>query len=116
MKYKINVAVLVPSELLYAFDPDQESVFVAARERGLIVLRPINAPVGIQCNVNSDDYKKGYLNGANDGFHKGYTYAMAADKIMKLFAEDEDDLPDCTGFCKTCPHYDDLFDSCKYYT
>ena len=45
MKYKIYVAVLVPSELLYAFDPDQESVFVAARERGLIVLRPINATV-----------------------------------------------------------------------
>jgi hypothetical protein len=116
MKYKINVAALVPSELLYAFDPDQESVFVAARERGLIVLRPINAPVESQCNINSDDYKKGYLIGANDGFHKGYTYAMAADKIMKLFAEDEDEFPDCTGFCKTCPHYDDLFDSCKYYT
>ena len=116
MKYKINVAVLVPSELLYAFDPDQESVFVAVRERGLIVLRPINAPVENQCNVNSDDYKKGYMMGATDGYRTGYVYAIAAEKIKKLFTDDEDELPDCTGFCKACPHYDDLFDTCKFYT
>ena len=114
--YRMNVTVLVPSELQDTLIPDQESIFIAARERGIIVLRPINAPVENQCNKNSNDYKNGYLMGVNDGFQKGYAYAMAADKIMKLFSEDEDEFPDCTGFCKTCPHYDDLFDSCRYYT
>jgi hypothetical protein len=116
MYYRTNVTVLVSSELVDTFDPDHESIFIAARERGIIVLRPINAPVENQCNENSNDYQSGYMMGANDGFQKGYAYAMAADKIMKLFTEDEDELPDCTGFCKACPHYDDLFDTCKFYS
>lgn len=116
MYYRTNVTVLVSSELVDTFDPDHESIFIAARERGIIVLRPINAPVENQCNENSNDYQSGYIMGANDGFQKSYAYAMAADKIMKLFTEDEDELPDCTGFCKACPHYDDLFDTCKFYS
>ena len=116
MKYRINVAVLVPSELLYAFDPDQESVFVAARERGLIVLRPINATIENQCSANTRDYKKGYLMGMNDGYHKGYADAMAYEEIKDIIAGEEEDLPDCTGFCKACPHYDELFDTCKFYS
>lgn len=40
MNYRLSVAVLVPSELLHAFDPDFENEFVAVREKGTIVLRP----------------------------------------------------------------------------
>ena len=53
--YRMNVTVLVPSELQDTLIPDQESIFIAARERGIIVLRPINAPVENQCNKNSND-------------------------------------------------------------
>ena len=115
MNYKINVTALVPSELLYAFDPDQENVFVAARERGLIVLRPINATAENQCNVPTKDYKRGYLMGMNDGYHKGYADAMAYEEIKKSSPYECEELPDCTGFCKACPHYDDLCDTCKFY-
>ena len=68
MYYRTNVTVLVSSELVDTFDPDHESIFIAARERGIIVLRPINALVENQCNENSNDYQSGYMMGANDGF------------------------------------------------
>ena len=34
MIFKKSITVLVPSELLYAFDPDHEHEFVLSRERG----------------------------------------------------------------------------------
>lgn len=37
-----RVKMLVPSELLYAFDPDAEDVFVIARERGRLTARPVS--------------------------------------------------------------------------
>jgi hypothetical protein len=114
MMYKENVTVLVPSELLYAFDPDNENTFVAAREKGLIVFRPINAHADNQCDVNSKYYQKGYLLGLSEGYHKGYADAMAYEDMQTEGLED-DDFPDCPGFCNACPHYDDLFDSCKFY-
>jgi len=40
MKVMKRISVLVPSELLYLFDPDYEHLFVVARERGRIVARP----------------------------------------------------------------------------
>lgn len=41
MIFKKNITVLVPSELLYAFDPDHEHQFVLSREHGLLVARPV---------------------------------------------------------------------------
>lgn len=114
--YRINVTVLVPAELQDTLDPDQESIFIASREQGIIVLRPINSPIENHYDASTNDYKAGYMMGENDGYLKGYAYAKAVDRIKKLFEEDEDELPDCTGFCRACPHYDDLFDTCKYYS
>ena len=37
-----HVKMLVPSELLYAFDPDAEDLFVIARERGRLTARPVS--------------------------------------------------------------------------
>ena len=41
MIVKKNVTVLIPSELLYAFDSGCEHQFVLLRERGLFVARPV---------------------------------------------------------------------------
>ena len=118
MMYKKNATVLVPSELMYAFDPNQEIVFVATREKDLIVLHPVQTQPNNHRGINSKDYLKGYLMGMSDGYHKGYSDALAYEdlQLTDLDDNDDDDLPDCTGLCKTCPHYDDLFDSCKLYT
>ena len=40
MKVMKRISVLVPSELLYLFDPDYEHLFVVKRVRGRIVARP----------------------------------------------------------------------------
>ena len=41
MIIKKNVTVLIPSELLYAFDPDCEHEFLLSKDRDLIVARPV---------------------------------------------------------------------------
>lgn len=56
--YKKNVTVLVPSELMYAFDLNQEIVFFATREKDLIALYPVHTQRNNQCSINSKDYKK----------------------------------------------------------
>ena len=37
MEVRKRITAIVPSELLYAFDPDHEHVFVVTREKGKIV-------------------------------------------------------------------------------
>ena len=37
-----HVKMLVPSELLYAFDPTSEDLFIIARERGRLTARPVS--------------------------------------------------------------------------
>ena len=50
MKRK-KIILLVPSELLYAFDPDGEDIFVVSRERGRIIARPkAEAHFSEKCN------------------------------------------------------------------
>ena len=115
MMTKMNVTVLVPSELLYAFDPDQEHIFIAARERGMLVLRPYGAGSEHQCNTDEISYRNGYLVGMSDGYHKGYSDALAfEDLILERKANDKADSR-CIGYCNACPQYDDLFDVCRLY-
>lgn len=116
MNYRKKVTVLFPSELLYVFNPDQENTYIAARERGLIVLRPTTTHTDGQCKVDDMEYRRGYLSGLSDGYHKGYSDAMAYEDLTKTLAVSNDDAPECAGFCKACPHYDDLFDTCKFYS
>ena len=37
-----HVKMLVPSELVYAFDPTSEDLFVIAREKGRLTARPVS--------------------------------------------------------------------------
>jgi hypothetical protein len=116
MMHKKNATVLVPSELLYAFNPDQENSFIAVREHGLIVLRPTTTHTDGQWKVDDLEYRRGYISGLSDGYHKGYSDAMAYEELTKTLAVSNNDEPECTDFCITCPHYDDLFDTCKFYS
>lgn len=113
MNYKKNVTVLIPSELLYAFDADQDNVFLAARERGMIVLRPLIISATKPYEVGKSDFQKGYLAGMRAGYDKGYSDALGdEDNTLVETVVDSN----CTGFCLNCPHYDDLFDTCRFYS
>lgn len=48
MELRKRITVLVPSELVYAFDPNHEHVFVAAHERGRIVARPMEEYISLR--------------------------------------------------------------------
>lgn len=116
MMYTKNATVLVPSELMCAFDPNQEIVFVATRKKDLIVLHPVQMQSNNHRGINSKDYQKGYLMGMSDDYHKVYSDALAYEDLQLSDLDDDDDLPDCTGLCKACPHYDDLLSICKFHT
>lgn len=114
MDYRISVAVLVPSELLHAFDSNYENEFVAVRERGTIVLRPKVPCEGTSCELMKTDYRRGYFAGMKEGYSQGYNDAIECDSPADI--EDRiNDTPECGGQCNRCPYYDDLFDSCRYY-
>lgn len=114
MNYHLSVAVLVPSELLYAFDPDSETEFVAVRERGTIVLRPKYSCEGVPCELVKTDYRRGYFAGMKEGYYQGYTDALECDDPVNI-DDHTNEPPSCEGQCDRCPYYDDLFDTCRYY-
>ena len=114
MMYKKHVTVLVPSELLHAFDPHIESEFIAVRERGTIVLRPKISCEGSSCELMKTDYRTGYFAGMKEGYYQGYTDALECADPANIDGF-SNEPPTCIGQCSRCPHYDDLFDTCRYY-
>ena len=114
MKYRLSVAVLVPSELLHAFDPNYEQEFVAVREQGTIVLRPNISYEGTSCELMKTDYRRGYFAGMKEGDFQGYTDALECDEPANI-DDNSNEQPSCEGQCSRCPYYDDLFDTCRYY-
>lgn len=114
MKYHLSVAVLVPSELLHAFDPNFEREFVAVREHGTIVLRPNISHEGASCELMKTDYRRGYFAGMKEGYYQGYTDALACDEPANI-DDYSNEPPSCDGQCNQCPYFDNLFNTCRYY-
>lgn len=58
-----QVKMIVPSELLYAFDTDAEDVFIVAREHGRLVARPVSEygtmPECDECCTHARPYASG---------------------------------------------------------
>lgn len=119
MKIVKHVKMLVPSELLYAFDPDAEDVFLIAREKGRLVARPLSEYAS---HSECDRYEEGYDDGYEDGRAKGYNEALKdLEENYDDFeddCEDEDDSDEqiCDCLCIGCPCYDDLNDRCRHKT
>lgn len=120
MRIVKQVTMLVPSELLYAFDPDAANIFVIARERGRLVARPLSEYQNLpECSR----YKEGYNDGFEDGIAKGYNDALK--EFEAKFDEDlvpedyEMDDPSeeypCDSLCINCPWYDDMSDRCRHH-
>lgn len=80
-----RVKMLVPSELLYVFDPDAEDYFVINRERGRLIARPIS--------------EQGILHECA-GKHFGARHSHGMANMHQM----------CVG----CPCYDDLRDRCRH--
>ncbi len=84
MMFVKHVKMLVPSELLYAFDPDSEALFVIARESGRLTARPASE-AGVLPRCSYGHKKMDVSNGRY-----------------------------CAQKCIVCPCYDDLRDRCRH--
>lgn len=85
-----HVKMLVPSELIYAFDPTSEDLFVIAREKGRLTARPLS-----EC---------GFLPECTP-YHAHYTGNHKLDASCNRNYD---------ARCIACPCYDDLHDRCRH--
>lgn len=85
-----HVKMLVPSELLYAFDPTSEDLFIIARERGRLTARPVSECGFLpECGLRND-------------------YCTSTHKFNMTSNRNYDRR------CIACPCYDDLHDRCRH--
>ena len=85
-----HVKMLVPSELIYAFDPTSEDLFVIAREKGRLTARPISECGFLpECAPHHAHYTANHKVSA--GSNRNYDVR-----------------------CIACPCYDDLQDHCRH--
>lgn len=112
MEHRKIAIVLLPSELLYEIDADWKHIFLASNEHGAILLRPFTSSIKRPDTDSNLDYCKGFLMGMSEGYHKGYSDAMAYEELRKSTVE-ANDAPADASACKECPYYDDFYDACK---
>lgn len=85
-----HVKMLVPSELVYAFDPASEDLFVIAREKGRLTARPVSECGFLpECNPHHAHYTGNHKFGAGSNRNNDVR-------------------------CLACPCYDDLHDRCRH--
>lgn len=128
MNIKKSITVVVPSELVYAFDADHTPIFVLTRERGRIVARPEVEYSSLKpCTSLKHDYRNGYMSGVVDGYEDGYRQGFNDGQQNEEFnpcyrakhwlVSDQNYIePECTGDCRGCRYYDETFDLCSYKT
>lgn len=114
MNHHITLAVLVPEELLNAFDSKYEKEFFAVLEHGRIILRPRIPTNEVFCELAESNYRRGYFAGIKEGYDQGYTDAIECDPPADICCE-VNELRACDVHCILCPYYDDLFETCRYY-
>lgn len=125
MEAKFNIKVIVPDELKYLFEGDNDNLFVAVREKGRILVKPFaEYGIGVSCNTREQIYRTGFVDGSNDGYENGYN------RGFEDASHNEEYDPryrasswnsgvssvsnvKCTGDCRECPFYDDIFDICR---
>ena len=77
MDVKIRIAVLVPHELLDIINKQSDPMFIASREQGRVVIKPLSEYGLREASVGTEtEYRKGFMagvtNGYEDGYHRGF--------------------------------------------
>ena len=128
MNIRKSITVVVPSELVYAFDADHTPIFILTRERGRIVARPEVEYSSLKpCTGLKHDYRNGYVSGVVEGYEDGYRQGFNDGQQNEEFnpcyrakpwlVSDQNYIePECTGDCRGCRYYDETFDLCSYKT
>ena len=126
MEVKIRIAVLVPQELQHIITTQNDPMFIACREDGHIIIKPMEEYGIHEISVGTEtDYRKGYLAGVTDGYEDGYhrgfqdcTRQQEYDPRYQgkswLASYNYKNGPNCTGHCHDCDFYDDIFCVCRF--
>ena len=126
VEVKFRIAVLVPDELRSIINSKNDPMFIAAREHGHIVIKPLEE-YGIHERFvgKESDYRKGYMAGVSDGYEDGYHQGFRDSSRQKeydpryqgkswLATYNYKNGPNCTGHCYDCECYDDIFCVCRF--
>lgn len=126
VEVKLRLAVLVPQELQHIINHQEDPMFIASREDGHIIIKPIEEYGIREISVGTEtDYRKGYMAGVTDGYEDGYhrgfqdctrhqEYDPRYQGKSWLAAYNYKNGPNCTGHCHDCEFYDDIFCVCRF--
>ena len=128
MDVKVRIAVLVPHELLDIINKQTDPMFIASREQGRVVIKPLSEYGLREASVGTEtEYRKGFMagvtNGYEDGYHRGF---LAGSRNLEydpryqgkswLATYNYKNGSNCTGHCHDCGWYDDIFCVCRFGT
>ena len=128
MDVKVRIAVLVPHELLDIINKQTDPMFIASREQGRVVIKPLSEYGLREVSVGTEtEYRKGFMagvtNGYEDGYHHGFlagSHNLEYDPRYQgkswLATYNYKNGPNCTGHCHDCGWYDDIFCVCRFGT
>lgn len=128
MEVKLRIAVLVPQELQHIITKQNDPMFIACREDGHIIIKPMEEYGIHEISVGTEtDYRKGYMAGVTDGYEDGYhrgfqdcirhqEYDPRYQGKSWLASYNYKNGPNCTGHCHDCDYYDDIFCVCRFGT
>ena len=126
VEVKLRIAVLVPQELQHIITKQNDPMFIACREDGHIIIKPMEEYGIREISVGTEtDYRKGYMAGVTDGYEDGYhrgfqdcTRQQEYDPRYQgkswLASYNYKNGPNCTGHCHDCDFYDDIFCVCRF--
>ena len=126
VEVKIRIAVLVPHDLQSIINGQRDPMFIASREHGHIIIKPLEEYGLQEESVGTEtDYRKGYMAGVIDGYEDGYhigfqdcvrhkEYDPRYQGKSWLATYNYKNGPNCTGHCHDCEFYDDIFCVCRF--
>ena len=128
MEVKLRIAVLVPQELQHIITKQNDPMFIACREDGHIIIKPMEEYGIHEISVGTEtDYRKGYVagvtDGYEDGYHRGFQDCTRHQEYDPRYqgkswraSYNYKNGPNCTGHCHDCDFYDDIFCVCRFGT
>ena len=126
MNTKININVIVPDEIRYAFDTDSVPTFFAVRESGRIVIKALcdigTRKAAFRCVSDyQESFMEGIKQGYDDGYHRGFCDAAKHNAYNANYTDSEwltaheaSDFCGDDSFCEEGYPYDEFLDDCQY--
>lgn len=88
MNHSQSPILLIPRNMMNNLPEDRGVLLVAIRYGNRITLLPCIDESVVTQSENDWHYRKGYLSGLSDGYHKGFSDALAAEALFGTYEKD----------------------------